>query len=135
MDAATILTLVITILSSTALAATITGIVTWRVQSAAQRQSKLIETTRLFMEMAALAHARDPQGKREAIGLSEMIAAIEIVAALGVNYKPIKPAAIAFLDAHIISYSDESRWIADPALESNRTVIVDASKAARARFK
>jgi hypothetical protein len=96
--------IVLAIISSSALAAFITGAVTWMVQSRSLKHSQLVESARLLSDLQALAHSRDPTGRRTAIGSSETVGSIEMVAALGVNYQPLRIACASFLDSHIASY-------------------------------
>jgi hypothetical protein len=119
---------VFTVLTSTVVSSAITGIITFIVQRNAQRQQQLLETTRLFTDTIALAHARDAHGRTDPIGLSEMIAGVQMVATIGLSYKPLRPAAIAFLESHVAGYSG-----AENTTEPSPVQV--ASKKALARLK
>lgn len=89
------------VVSSTVFSAAVTGIITWIVQTNALKQAKLTETTRLFAELMALGHSRDTSpGRKDPVGKSEMLGALQMIATVGVEYKPLKAAATAYLLSH-----------------------------------
>lgn len=98
--------LVGTVLASTVVASAVSGLITWRVQTNSLNQQRLMETTRLLTTLAALGNARDPEGKRDQIGVSEQLAAISSVAAIGRAYKPLRSAAVSYMEGHVRVYSD-----------------------------
>jgi hypothetical protein len=102
--------LVGTVLASTVIASAVSGLITWRVQTNSLTQQRLMETTRLLTTLAALGNARDPEGKREHVGLSEQLAAVSSVAAIGRSYPPLRSAAISYMEGHtqIYKHSDPS---------------------------
>jgi len=92
---------VATIISSTVLSALVTGIITWRVQTRALGQAKLMETTRLFIELMALGHSRDTSpGRKDPVGKSEMLGALQMMATVGLEFEPLKSPAAAYLNSH-----------------------------------
>ncbi len=115
--------IVIAVVSSTVLSAAVTGIITWIVQTNALEQAKLTETMRLFAELMALGHSRDTSsGRKDPVGRSEMLGALQMIAAVGVAYKPLKSAARAYLQAH-----KESFGVGGTAADAEVEGVVDAA--------
>ncbi|PZF29114.1 hypothetical protein [Curtobacterium sp. MCPF17_051] len=112
--------IVAAVVSSTVISAAVTGLITWRVQTNALKQAKLTETSRLFIELMALGHGRAITDRKDPIGQSEILGAVEMVAAVGLEYKPLRDAAMSYLDGHIISYGSAE--------------VIEVAKRSRARF-
>lgn len=121
-------------LGSAAVAAAVSGFVTWRVskatialQAGTLNQQRLTENLTLMTELMTLAHGRDPKGLREYLGHGEVVAAIESVATLGVSYDPLRPAADAFLRTMVKQYDPE----VDPTTLTEAAIRTDAWGAAK----
>lgn len=110
----------VAVVSSTVISAAVTGLITWRVQSNALKQAKLTETSRLFIELMALGHGRSITPRPDPIGKSEILGAIEMVSAVGLEYKPLRASAVAYLDGHLATYTDAE--------------ILSVARASRGRF-
>ena len=95
------------VISSTVISAAVTGLITWRVQTNALRQAKLTETSRLFIELMALGHGRAITDRKDPIGKSEILGAVEMVTAVGLEYAPLRQSAVAYLAGHAVHYNDE----------------------------
>lgn len=118
--------IVLAVLSSTVIASAVTGLITWRVQSRTLAHSRLIETSRLIVELGALGNARPPDGSTtRVIAVSEQLAAISTLAAIGRSYRPLRESAKSYLDGHVLTFASD---------EPMRKAIHDLSARERATF-
>jgi len=90
--------------SSSVLAALVSGIVTTivargtlRQQQAALGQQRLTDTTRLMLDLMATAHGAPVDG-RTGIGVGQQLAAIEMIATIGTENPLFSGTAVTFLD-------------------------------------
>lgn len=110
-------TVVGTVLASTVVASAVSGLITWRIQTNSLQQQRFMETTKLFATLAALGNARDPEGKRDSVGLSEQLAAVSSVAAIGKAYEPLRAAAVSYMEGHVSTYSTANPTPASSVVE------------------
>lgn len=116
--------IILAIIASTALGSLVTGIITYAVSTREFKQARFTESTRLFVELAAIANSRRPDGGK--YQLSEQIAAIHLVAGLGDEFSQLREPAKAFLKSH----DDHFRTLGRPTA----TRIANEAKAARDRL-
>lgn len=92
------------LVSSSALAALVSGIVTVLVARGAMRQQRAVldqqritETTRLMLDLMATAHGAPTDG-RTGIGVGQQLAAINMIATIGRENALFRETAFSFLD-------------------------------------